>query len=211
MPLLLEARADATLPGVGARYPLRAAAEHGDAAIVQLLLRARAKVDERRNPRKMTALHWAAAAGNTEAVGALLKWWKRQPGRGTRAKGRLSDRDPYYYIVNGRTYDGATPLSLARAANHEHTVRFLLAANADPGAHVSSTARSLRTGAARGAFDKSEASPEPTSRASARSAREAAEAAEAAEADAEQQQQPEREGSETARSDDSSVSVSDEE
>ena len=175
--LLLQNRADPVLPNSQETYPLQVAAHHGKPSVVALLLKRRAKVDQRANPRKLTALHAAASANNTEAarlllnarakidervqprkitalhvaageghtetVQLLLNAWKQNPGKDVQQLARTSSHGPYYFIINDRTKDGATALSLARSAGHVHTVQFLLAANADPNTELSPTARSL--------------------------------------------------------------------
>lgn len=52
--------------------PLHLAARFGDAAMVDQLLDAGADVNRASPRRKMTALHWAAAAGHLEATKILL-------------------------------------------------------------------------------------------------------------------------------------------
>ena len=175
--LLLQNRADPVLPNSQETYPLQVAAQLGKPSVVALLLKRRAKVDQRANPRKLTALHAAASANNTEAarlllnarakidervqprkitalhvaageghtetVQLLLNAWQQNPGKAVQQLARTSSHGPYYFIINDRTKDGATALSLARSAGHVHTVQFLLAANADPNTEVSTTARSL--------------------------------------------------------------------
>ena len=175
--LLLQNRADPVLPNSQETYPLQVAAHHGKPSVVALLLKRRAKVDQRANPRKLTALHAAASANNTDAaqlllnarakidervqprkitalhvaageghtetVQLLLNAWKQNPGKDVQQLARTSSHGPHYFIINDRTKDGATALSLARSAGHVHTVQFLLAANADPNTEVSTTARSL--------------------------------------------------------------------
>ena len=184
--ILLQNRADPVLPNSQETFPLQVAAQLGKPSVVALLLKCRAKVDQRANPRKLTALHAAASANNTEAIQLLLKArakvdervqprkitalhvaageghtetvqlllnaWKQNPGKAVQQLTRSSSHDPYYFIVNDRTKDGATALSLARSACHVHTVQFLLAANADPNTEVVTTAQSLEQhiGSARG-------------------------------------------------------------
>ena len=175
--ILLQNRADPLLPNSQETFPLQVAAQLGKPSVVALLLKCRAKVDQRANPRKLTALHAAASANNTAAVQLLLKArakvdervqprkitalhvaageghietvqlllnvWKQNPGKAVQQLARLSSHDSYYYIINDRTKDGATALSLARSACHVHTVQFLLAANADPNTEVVTSAQSL--------------------------------------------------------------------
>lgn len=174
---LLQNRADPVLPNSQETFPLQVAAQLGKPSLVALLLKCRAKVEQRANPRKLTALHAAASANNTEAVQLLLKArakvdervqprkitalhlaageghietvqlllnaWKQSPGKAVQQLAHLSSHDPYYFIINDRTKDGATALSLARSARHVHIVQFLLAANADPNTEVVTTAQSL--------------------------------------------------------------------
>jgi len=114
---LIARRADVNAPQGDGMTALHWAADHGDSAIADALLRAKANVASRTRIGAYTPLHIAARTGSPAVVRALL------------AAG--SD-------VKATTTSGATALHLAAAAGNPDVVKALLAKGADPNARESS-------------------------------------------------------------------------
>jgi len=113
---------------------LHAAAEQGDAAVVELLLECGTKVDARVKTDEMTPLHIAAMNGKEEAARRLL-----EHGADVEAKTASLDSDPYNRFTGGRT-----PLQWAAVNGHASVVKLLLERGADPGARNISSRTALQ-------------------------------------------------------------------
>src|SRR6185436_15338122 len=113
---LIARRADVNAPQGDGMTALHWAADHGDSAIADALLRAKANVASRTRIGAYTPLHIAARTGSPAVVRALL------------AAG--SD-------VKATTASGATALHFAAAAGNPEVVTALLAKGADPNARES--------------------------------------------------------------------------
>src|SRR5262245_55402423 len=109
---LLKQGADVNAAQGDGMTALHHAAEHGDAAMVEMLVYAGANVGAMTRIGQYTPLHIACQAGNAPVVQALLK-------AGANASART-------------TNTSVTPLHLAASAGHPDVVKMLLDAGADP-------------------------------------------------------------------------------
>jgi ankyrin repeat protein len=145
--LLLIVASVALLPWqvmAAADRPVVDAAERGDNAQIQKLLRAGADANETHGD-GMSALHWAAERGDTE-LAAMLIYAGANVNAGTRIGGytplHIASRKGYVGVVSellaanadadiATTNSGVMPLHLAAASPQPDTVRELLAAGAE--------------------------------------------------------------------------------
>ncbi len=131
--------ADVNLAGPDGNYPIHVAAQRGNRAIVQMLLKSRAQINAL-NSKKMTPLYTAIMHGRTQTAELLIK------------KGATFSPDKLLHDVTSRGIeykdiitlllkngaklesqdkDGNTPLHIAVINNHRVLVRQLLARGAD--------------------------------------------------------------------------------
>src|SRR4029453_17131298 len=110
---LIARRADVNAPQGDGMTALHWAADHGDSAMANALLRAKANVKAQTRIGAYTPLHIAARTGNPAVVRPLLS-------------GGRDGKAP--------TTSGATALPLAAAAGNADVVKALLAKGADPNA-----------------------------------------------------------------------------